>query len=96
VSGAELLGTLDSMGAWTEAMDIAWLPKRLHDRNSARALFRAESGCDFIDVRCRTVWIYPDYDNPWLGEPGVPTWTECDRDRAAAIEAWRVSERGAK
>lgn len=94
MSGADPYGTLDSMGAWSDSEPIAWLPKSHHDRNSARQLFMAETGCYWTDVRCRTVWIYPDYDHPWQGEEGCPTWFECGPKNVAAIEAWRVSERG--
>ncbi len=85
--------TLDYMGAWSEDSSEAWLPKEFHDRTSAKKLYMGENDCDWIEIRCRSCWIYPDYDSPWEGQPGAPTWRETIQPNTQdeAIEAWALS-----
>jgi hypothetical protein len=84
--------TLDSMGAWSEDSAEAWLPKSFHDRTSAKTLYMGENGCDWIEIRCRSCWIYPDYESPWEGQTGTATWRECKPNEfPEAIEAWALS-----
>jgi len=66
-----------------------WLMKGNMTRNQAKLWAVGEFGCDYIEVRCKTVWLR----GLTVAEQAYSDWggIGCDKNSPGAVAFWEVS-----